>query len=328
MTIEQIVGEKRFARSQSATPADHGYRECIPMSDRLRWARDGRDWPNRESSRFLRAGGFEWHVQVMGSGPVLLLIHGTGASTHSWRALAPRLARHFTVVAPDLPGHGFTEQPPAGGLSLPAMARASSELVRMLDIAPSLVIGHSAGAAIAIRMVLDRQIAPQGIVSLNGALLPFTGLARHVFSPLAKLLVSIPFVPRVFAEAASHQRSVARQIGNMGSTLDREGLDLYGRLLSNPVHVSSTLGMMANWDLDTFAHELPRLKVPLLLITGSRDLAVPPEQAIKIRDLVARAKVEILRSLGHLAHEEQPSKVAELILDFYQTIDAEKNAKS
>ena len=69
----------------------------------------GRDWPNRAASRTVRAAGLNWHVQVMGSGPVLLLAHGTGAATHSWRGLAPLLAQHFTVVAPDLPGHGYTE---------------------------------------------------------------------------------------------------------------------------------------------------------------------------------------------------------------------------
>ncbi len=296
------------------------------MNDRLRWAREGRDWPNRESSRFIRAGGLEWHVQVLGDGPPLLLIHGTGASTHSWRALAPILAQHFTVVAPDLPGHGFTEQPAASGLSLPGMSRALNELLHALEVAPRLAIGHSAGAAIAIRMALAHEISPRGLVSLNGALLPFSGLARHVFSPLAKLLVSLPFIPRVFAEAASHSRAIARQIGKTGSTLDQRGLELYGRLLSSPTHVSSTLGMMANWDLETFAQELPRLTIPLLLITGSRDLTIPPEQAFQVRDLVPGAKVENLRGLGHLAHEEQPSKVAELILRFDRVLHDSKTS--
>ncbi|MFZ4410973.1 MAG: alpha/beta fold hydrolase, partial [Paracraurococcus sp.] len=80
------------------------------------------DWPNRPTSRLVAAGGLRWHVQVAGTGPVLLLVHGTGAATHSWRDLLPLLARHFTVVAPDLPGHGFTERPRAEGLSLPGMA--------------------------------------------------------------------------------------------------------------------------------------------------------------------------------------------------------------
>ena len=93
------------------------------MSDRRGWQREGRDWPNREASRFVRAAGLMWHVQIMGAGPVLLLAHGTGAATHSWRALAPLLAQHFTIVAPDLPGHGFTEAPGTARLSLPGMAR-------------------------------------------------------------------------------------------------------------------------------------------------------------------------------------------------------------
>ena len=57
-----------------------------------RWQRAGRDWPNREASRFLRAEGIEWHVQIAGSGPDLLLLHGAGAATHSWAGLLARLA--------------------------------------------------------------------------------------------------------------------------------------------------------------------------------------------------------------------------------------------
>jgi len=86
------------------------------MSDRLIWERDGRDWPNRSASRFVSAAGLRWHVQQFGTGPVALLVHGTGASTHSWRGLAPILAESFSVVAPDLPGHGFTEAPAADRL--------------------------------------------------------------------------------------------------------------------------------------------------------------------------------------------------------------------
>ena len=76
---------------------------------RLDFARDGADWPLREASRFVEAGGLRWHVQTLGEGPPALLIHGTAGATHSWRGLAPLLARDFRLVAPDLPGHGFTD---------------------------------------------------------------------------------------------------------------------------------------------------------------------------------------------------------------------------
>ena len=95
------------------------------MSTRPTWAVEGRDWPNRDASRFVDVGRVKWHVQVMGSGPALLLLHGTGAATHSWRDLLPLLARDFTVIASDLPGHGFTEGRPAGGLAMPAFLNRS-----------------------------------------------------------------------------------------------------------------------------------------------------------------------------------------------------------
>lgn len=81
------------------------------------WERDGADWPNRAASRFVTASGLTWHVQAMGApeAPVLLLLHGTGAATHSWAGLAPLLAARFRVIAPDLPGHGFTDPLPPGG---------------------------------------------------------------------------------------------------------------------------------------------------------------------------------------------------------------------
>ncbi len=80
----------------------------VPARAHPDWDRAGADWPNRDASHFLRGGNTHWHYQRMGSGPPLMLLHGTGASTHSWRDLLPKLARHHDVIAPDLPGHGFT----------------------------------------------------------------------------------------------------------------------------------------------------------------------------------------------------------------------------
>ncbi len=156
--------------------------EGTSVSDRLQWRRDGRDWPNRAFSRFVRAGGIEWHVQEMGQGPKLLLLHGTAASTHSFRALAPLLAPHFTLLIPDLPGHAFTETP-AETLTLPTMRDLVSDLLAELSFAPDLAAGHSAGAAILVRMALDGAFAPRRIVSLNGALLPFPGVTGQVAAP-------------------------------------------------------------------------------------------------------------------------------------------------
>ena len=119
------------------------------MTRKPDWSVEGRDWPNRNASRFVLAGGLRWHVQIMGSGPTVLLLHGAGAATHSWRDVAPILASNFTVVAPDLPGHGFTDTPASRGLSLDGMASGVSRLMDVLDARPVMAVGHSAGAAIA-----------------------------------------------------------------------------------------------------------------------------------------------------------------------------------
>ena len=143
------------------------------MAYYLDWETDSAGWPNREWSRFVDAADLRWHVQVMGEGPPLLLLHGTGASTHSWRDVMPRLAGHYTVIAPDLPGHAFTIRPPSGSLSLPGMASAVAALLRKLDVKPVRAAGHSAGAAVLVRMAADRLFAPADLVSFNGAFFPF-----------------------------------------------------------------------------------------------------------------------------------------------------------
>lgn len=283
------------------------------MRQSLNWERYGHDWPNREASRFIRASGIVWHVQIMGSGPQILLLHGTGASSHSFAALMPLLASDFTLVAPDLPGQGFTQAPPREFLSLPGMSRAIAGLLRELDIRPQLAVGHSAGAAVAIQMTVSRQIAPRAIVSLNGALLPLSGMAGQIFAPLAKLLTAMPFVSDLFSRRARDPQAIDRMIEQTGSNIDEQGKELYRRLAGNPAHVAAALGMMAHWDLRAFAAELPRLKVPLTLVVGGNDRTIPPSQAEHVREIVTHAKIVTLPGLGHLAHEERPDQCAAII---------------
>lgn len=254
-----------------------------------------------------------WHVQRMGAGPTVLLVHGTGAATHSWRGLAPLLADRFEVVAPDLPGHGFTEIPSPRHLSLQGMADAVGMLLRRLDRRPDLVVGHSAGAAIAAYMCLEGEIEPRALISLNGAFLPLHGLPGYLFSPTAKLLAATPFLPRLFARHAGAPEAVERLVRSTGSTLDPVGIDLYRRLIASPGHVGATLSMMANWDLECLERNLSSLQLALYLLVGDNDRTVPPVEALRVRALVPEAQLVTLPGLGHLAHEERPERVAELI---------------
>ncbi len=285
------------------------------MTAPLNWNRDGYDWPHRDASRFITASGLRWHVQIMGEGPPLLLVHGTGAATHSWRGLAPLLAKQFTLVAPDLPGHGFTTTPANQGASLSGMARSLRGLLDVLAIEPYGVVGHSAGAALLARMCLDGLLQPRCFISLNGALLPLRGLPGQVFLPMARLLVLNPLVPWLFAWRAGDKTALQRLIDSTGSKLDAQGQTFYARLVANPTHVAGVLKMMANWDLRPLQRDLSHLSVPTTLVVARNDRTLPPDEALRIRALLPSARLVVLRGVGHLAHEEQPSTVAQLIVD-------------
>lgn len=280
----------------------------------LRWEVEGRDWPHRAASRFVTAGPMTWHVQVMGDGPPLLLLHGTGASSHSWRDVAPGLADRFRVVTPDLPGHGFTRGRPAGGMTLPGMAAAVATLLAALEIVPAVVVGHSAGAAIAARLALDGVTAAAPIVAFAPALLPFPGMLAPIFSAMAGLLLANPLAPRLLAQTARSTGHIERFLGrSTGSAIDRRGIELYQRLFRSADHCRGAIAMMANWDLATLARALPRLAVPLHVAHGDRDSAIPVATARDAAGRVPHGSFELLPGLGHLAHEERPALAIDII---------------
>lgn len=283
------------------------------MSKPLVWDRDGRDWPHRAASRFVAAGPLTWHVQEMGEGPPVVLLHGTGAATHSWRHLMPLLAERYRVIAMDLPGHGFTRGRPSGGLTLPGMADAVTVLLDKLDVRPELLIGHSAGAAIALRMVRGGFEVPE-VIGLNAALSPFPGFFAPLFQGLARALVLNPLVPRLFAASARTSGDTGRLlVRSTGSHIDADGVRFYAMLLGNAHHCRGALEMMAGWDLAGLQRDLPKVDARVRLIHGAKDAAVPVssvEQAVK---LMPQATLSVLAGLGHLAHEERADLVAEAI---------------
>lgn len=278
------------------------------------------DWPHRERSRAVQAAGLRWHVQTWPQpspgAPWWLLLHGTGASTHSFAALAERLAPLGGLIVPDLPGHAFTQRPRGQGLSLPGMAAAVGGLLHELGVAPAAVIGHSAGAAVAAQLCLDGHARPQALISLNGAWYPPGGPGAWWYAPAARLLALNPLAPALFAWRASQPATLKRLLRGTGSQLDARGEARYARLAGDARHVGAVLAMMAAWDLAQLPAALPRLVaagMALHLVAAGRDGAVPPAQADRLAAQVPGAVVHRLPGLGHLAHEEAPAVVAELV---------------
>lgn len=294
------------------------------MSTRPDWEQDGKDWPHRDHSRFIEAGGQHLHVQIMGKGPAALLLHGTGAASHSFADMMPLLAERFTVIVPDLPGHGFSEAPPYERLTLPAMAAALGDLLTELSARPVLAIGHSAGAAILARMCLDQLINPPLLVSLNGAILPLHGVPGKIFAPLANAFVKSGFMSALFAWRARNTDMVEKLMRDTGSMISPAQLARYATLARHSGHIEAAIGMMANWDLKSLEPDLARLEPEVLLLTGANDRMISPSHSLRLRRILAEVRLEILSDLGHLAHEEEPGRVTDLIFETYDGMAAGK----
>ena len=281
----------------------------------MNWEASRGFWPNAQHSRFIEAAGHRWHVQDAGVGPCLLLLHGAGASTHTWRRLLPDLARDFRVVAPDLPGQGFTRLGDRR-CSLNEMSADLATLLAAQGLAPDVIVGHSVGAAIGLRLALDLPARPKAAICINAALEDFRGPARSVFPALAQILSLTPLPAYAFSRAARLPSTVRQAIATTGSVIDATGLDLYRWLLMDSGHVDATLCMMAHWRLDELLADLPRLGLPTLFMVGVNDRAVPPDTSFRASRRIKGSRVEAFPGLGHLLHEEAPDLSARAVREF------------
>lgn len=277
------------------------------------WNRDLAEWPLSELSRRVRSGPHFWHVQDGGTGPVILLLHGAGASTHSWRGIIPILSGSHRVIALDLPGQGFTR---LGGQNRCGLEQMTDDITRLCadcDIHPEIIIGHSAGGAIALSLAKTLPKTPE-VIGINAALGRFDGVASWLFPLLAKVLVMTPLTARLFSAGSHPDQRARRLIESTGSHLDDIGIGFYARLISDRDHVDATLKMMAQWSVDRLVDTLPRLDAPCLLITGEKDKAVSPRISSEAVEKLPKGSHVTLAGVGHLAHEEDPEMVGQTIL--------------
>jgi len=272
-------------------------------------------WPQRQHSRAVRAAGLDWHVQVAGSGPTLLLLHGSGGSAHSWADLLERLAPHATVVAPDLPGHGFTTGARLSELTLPREREALAALLQALALpAPAVVVGHSAGAALALRWALDAAVAPRAVLGFNPSLVAPPALYMQWVAPLLNPLATSSLVAGVMARVAGRTGLVDKLLDSTGSVLPEAQRQSYRRLFADPSHVRGAMGFMAAADLPSLLPACARLPCTVAFAIGSGDRWVPeaPLRAVLARYL-PQADVQTWAG-GHLLHEVEPARASDWVL--------------
>lgn len=273
------------------------------------------DWPQREHSRSVHSGGVHWHVQVAGQGPVVLMLHGTGGSAHSWAGLLPALARQATVVVPDLPGHGFTTGAKLAELSLPRMAQALVALLATLGLPPAtLVVGHSAGAALALRLALDSPEPPRAVLGFAPSLVAPPALYTRWLAPWVNPVATSTPVARLMAAVAGPSGFIDLLLASTGSQLTLAQREPYKRLFAQRSHVRGAVGFMAGADLPALNADCSQLRSQAAFVLGANDRWIP-ENSLRpvIQRHLPQAEVQVWQG-GHLVHEEQAARAAERVL--------------
>ena len=263
------------------------------------------DWPFRSEARRIRAR-HDWWVVEHGTGPEVLLLHGAGASGHSFRHLVP-LLEGYRCLVPDLPGQGFTRAGSRGRFGIVPMAEDLAGLCVAAGLRPRLVIGHSAGVPLAVQ--LSTLIPVERVIGINAALGVFEGAAGFLFPLLARALAATPFVPTLVSRMWGNPQKVHQLIAGTGSHLDDQGIGQYVTLVRRAAHVDGTLGMMAAWRVDRLMAGAPGLVVPVTLIATGGDRVVPPKTSREAARMLPRAEVVERSALGHLAHEEDAAAI-------------------
>lgn len=274
------------------------------------------DWPNRQHSRLISVGDLDWHVQLTGKGPVVLLLHGTGSSTHSWSDLIPLLEPHAQVLAPDLPGHAFTQGAKLEDLKLDVIAHSLQLLIEQLGIeAPSIVVGHSAGAPLAIRFAVAAVKPPNLIIALNPSFIPPPPVYTSFFGPLLGPITRSSTLSSLLASLSPSLGMVDKLLDSTNTILPESRRVYYRKLFERSDHVRGSMNFMAAADIQKVLAEANLYRGKLICVLGKQDAWIPVKPLEKIIGDYFPAAEVLKWEGGHIMHELEPSKVAKLILE-------------
>src|SRR6185295_3159128 len=259
-----------------------------------------------------------------GSGPAVVLVHGITSTSATWERVMPYLATRFTVIAPDLLGHGHSAKP-RGDYSLGAYASGVRDLMVTLGHESATFVGHSLGGGVVMQLAYQFPERCERLVLVDSG-----GLGREVSLLLraATLPLSEVVLPLLAsARLLDSGRAVGRILGRLGL---QAGTDI-GELarghasLADPearaafVHTLRTIvdpgGQRVNASDRLYLAE----NIPFMLVWGERDPIIPVEHGIAAHELVPSSRLEIFEGAGHFPHLDDPQHFLDVLLDFIES---------
>ena len=274
----------------------------------------------------IRTEHIELHGHVCsyrsgGRGPVLVLLHGITNSSASWEPVIGLLAQHFTVVAPDLLGHGDSAKP-RGDYSLGANASLLRDLLLALGHERATIAGHSLGGGIAMQFAYQfpERVERLVLVSSGGLGRQVTPFLRAVALPGAELVLPLlASRPLVDAGAA------------VGGWIDKLGLSLGADITAMATGFASLNDIEARRAFVHTARSVIDLggqrvnatdklylaqAVPTLIPWGDRDPIIPARHGIRAHELMTGSRLELFAGAGHFPHHDDPVRFATAIEEF------------
>jgi pimeloyl-ACP methyl ester carboxylesterase len=264
-------------------------------------------------SRSHRSAGGELRWDRMGSGPPVVLMHGTPFSSFVWRRIAPVLAREWTVYVWDMLGYGASEQRDGQDVSLAAQTRAFAELLELWELDEPAVVAHDFGGAVSLRAMLLEQrrysrLALVDVVALAPWGSPFFALVREH----AEVFEQLP--------AYIHAAVLAAYIGNAAHRpLPPETMDGLMRPWLGEQGQRAFYRQIAQADQRYTDEVQPRygeLDLPVLVVWGREDGWIPVAKGRELQAAVAGARLQVVDGAGHLVQEDAPEALVEHLVGF------------
>jgi pimeloyl-ACP methyl ester carboxylesterase len=269
----------------------------------------------------VRINGHDMAYRLAGDGPAVLLVHGMAGSSATWKHVIPPLARRFTVVAPDLLGHGESAKP-RSDYSLGGHANTLRDLLSALGYGRVTCVGQSLGGGVAMQMAYQfpDRCERLVLVSSGGLGREVNFLLRALSAPGAEQVLSLACGPGV-REAVSRVSSLLRRAGYRAGPAGEEVWRSYASLGDAKSRWAFFRTLRAVVDVNGQAvGAADRLhlaaQVPTLIVWGARDPFIPVRHAIAAHEAIPGSRLEIFEGVGHYPHCEAPARFVEVLVDF------------